>query len=110
VLGKVPCYQRLAHYLRLAPTEIDKLVPKVIEANRGHEDSYLGRKWPQALKEHVEKFMVHDRYVKADFAFWGYQPNAYKLSLECESLPWMARMRAKKGPLPGDATMLQQGQ
>jgi len=102
VLGNEPCYRRLAHYLRMSPEEVSKLVPKAIAANRGHEGSYLGKKWSAQLKTHVEDVMVKDAHVLGDFAFWGYKANEYKLSVDCESMAWMERMRAKKGPLPGD--------
>jgi len=32
----------------------------------------------------------------------GYETKAYNFSLDCESLPWMDRIRKAKGPLPGD--------
>jgi len=102
VLGNEACYKRMAAYLKLPPDEIRNLVPGAIEANRGHESSYLGRKWTADLKRHVESVMTENNHTIPDFSFWGYRPDDYVLHKDCESLDWIIRMREKKGPLPGD--------
>ena len=102
VLGKEPCFRRLAHYLNIPLEELNRRIPDAIKANQGHESSYLGHKWSQELKNQVESAMINNKHTLKDFAFWGYKPDNYALSLECESLPWLSQMRAKKGPLPGD--------
>lgn len=50
----------------------------------------------------MELAVKHDSKIAADFDFWGYKRNEYSLSLDCESLPWMEKMRDRRGPLPGD--------
>jgi hypothetical protein len=102
VLGHEPCYRRLAQFLRISPEEVNAKIYKTIEANRGHESSYLGNKWSSELKERVEASMAHNKHVLDDFDFWGYQVDNYKLTKDCESLPWMDAIRKAKGPLPGD--------
>jgi hypothetical protein len=102
VLGNEACFRRLAHYLPLPPDEMEVRIPRAIVANGGHESSYMGNKWGKDLKHEVEHVMKHNKHTLPDFDFWGYAPEDYRLSRDCESLPWMDLMRKKKGPLPGD--------
>jgi hypothetical protein len=102
VVGNQPCFRRLAHYLNLSEEEIDIRVPKAIHANYGHEGSYFGHKWDSETKSETESAVVHDPHALPQINFWGYTPNKYDLALDCESLPWLQRMREAKGKLPGD--------
>src|SRR5262249_48824271 len=102
VAGHEPCFRRLAHYLNLSPEELEVKVPASIKANQGHEGSYFGNEWNKNMKNMVETGVKHDSYVLPQFDFWGYQPDEYKLTKDCESLEWMKLMREREGPLPGD--------
>jgi len=44
VVGNDKCFRRLAAFVGLTKAEMDELVPKAIEANRGHAGSYFGHK------------------------------------------------------------------
>ena len=102
VLGNRACYDRLAAFIGLSPAEAAARVPKAIEANRGHESSYLGNKWNDKIKSKVERVVSHSSRARPQFSFWGYEPEKYAFSVPCEEMPWLKQMRAKKGPLPGD--------
>ena len=75
---------------------------KTIHANRGHESSYLGKKWSLEVKMEVERAMRYNTKAQSDLLFWGYGATNYTMSEDCENLPWLKLMRERKGPLPGD--------
>ena len=102
VSGKKKCFQRLAHFLKTPVEDIANNVRSAIRQSRGHIRSYFGNEWDTRSKRLVEWAALHSDRTLKDFEFWGYKPNEYDTSIDCESLPWLNLTRAKKGPLPGD--------
>jgi hypothetical protein len=103
VLGNYACYKRLAAFLKLPESLISEMVNASITLNLGHEQSYMGNKYNDTTRDNLYESLKTNNRVEERFALWGYEKNSFRLTLDCESLPWMDQVRERKGPLPGDS-------
>lgn len=96
------CFRRFAHYLNITEDHMDQLISKAMASGKGHEGSYLGRKWDKNTQHVVIHAAKHDEKAQTELQFWGYGNDSYGLKQDCEELEWLKLMREAKGPLPGD--------
>jgi len=99
-----PCLARLRHYLNqnISDDQIKEKLQLALDSAKGHETSYFGYQLGNANRHETEMLITNDTNLVHESMFWGYYPDRFELSRDCESLPWMEEFRKAKGPLPGD--------
>jgi hypothetical protein len=104
VVGNEACYRRLAAFVGSAGAAdgFQERLQSAVKASRTHVSSYFGKKWSPGLKHEVEQHTRGHRAAKLALEFWGYDAASYNFTADCEHAPWLAALRARKGPLPGD--------